>query len=105
MADIDRVFVARRPLNPGASNWQKKGALAHSALLLRTTDGKHYILEFMADSKASVREITLNVTHTEREPRPHQIFVLDGVEWTKQLHGKEPPSGWTTERVSITEQH
>ena len=92
MADIERVFVARRPLNPGTKNW-------HSALLLRTTDQRYHILEYMSDGIAHLDEITLHVIKTIQDP-PHELFTLNGVEWTKQLYGKEL-SGWTLEQVYL----
>lgn len=96
--EIEHVFVARRPLNPGTENWQKFKYLAHSALLLRTNDQKHHILEYMSDSKAHLYKIELKVIKTIHSP-PHEIFKLNGVEWTKQLYGK-PLSGWTLDKVS-----
>ena len=96
--EIEQVFVARRPLNPLTKNWQKYRYLAHSALLLRTSDQKHHILEYMSDSKAHCYEINLEVIKTIHDP-PHEIFKLEGVEWTKQLYGK-PLSGWTLDKVS-----
>lgn len=97
MATIERVFVARRPLNPGTKNWYKFRYMAHSALLLRTTDQRYHILEYMSDSQAHLYEITLHVIKTIEDP-PHELFTLNGVEWTKQLHGK-PLSGWTIEQA------
>lgn len=93
------MFVARRPLNPGAKFWQKYRYVAHSALLLRTRDQKHHILEYMSDSKVHLYEIKLKVIKTIDDPPPHEIFELEGVEWTKQLYGK-PLSGWTLDKVS-----
>lgn len=95
--DIERVFVARRPLNPGTKNWQKYRYLSHSALLLQTVDGNYHILEYMPDSKAHLYGITLEVIRTVQEP-PYEIFKLNGVEWTKQLRGRAL-SGWTLEKV------
>lgn len=95
--EIERVFVARRPLNPGTRNWQKYRTLAHSALLLRTVDKQYHILEYMSDSKAHLYEIELEVIKTIQDP-PHEVFKLDGIEWTKQLYGKAL-SGWTTDKV------
>ena len=97
MSEIEQVFVARRPLDPGTRNWHKYRYLAHSALLLRTTDKRHHILEYMSDSKAHLYEITLEVIRTIQNP-PHEMFSLNGVEWTKQLYGK-PLSGWTLDQV------
>lgn len=96
--EIERVFVARRPLNPGTKNWHKYRYLAHSALLLRTVDQKYHILEYMSDSEAHLYEIKLEVIKIIHDP-PHEIFKLEGVEWTKQFYGK-PLSGWTLHRVS-----
>ena len=97
--EIERVFVARRPLSPGTKNWQKYRHAAHSALLLRTVGGKYYILEYMADSQVHLYEIVLKVTKTIQDP-PHEKFELNGVEWTKQLYGKAL-SGWTLDRVRM----
>lgn len=99
MTEIERVFVARRPLNiaNASKNWQKYKQMAHSALLLRTEDGKYHILEYMSDSKAHLYEIQLEVVRTIQDP-PHEVFQLNGVQWTKQLYGKQL-SGWTLERV------
>ena len=87
--EIERVFVARRPIHPGTSKWHKARHLAHSALLLRTTNQKYHILEFMSDSKAHLYEIKLEVISTIEGPRPHEIFTVQGVEWTKQLHSQD----------------
>lgn len=95
--EIERVFVARRPLNPGTKNWHKYRYLAHSALLFRTVDEKYHILEYMSDSRAHLYQIELNVIRTIQDP-PHEIFKLNGVEWTKQLYGKAL-SGWTLDKV------
>ena len=100
MSEIEQVFVARRPLNPGTKNWHKYRYLAHSGLLLRTTDKRHHILEYTKDSTVRRYEITLEVIRTIQNP-PHEIFILDGVEWTKQLYGK-PLSGWTLDQVCPT---
>ena len=97
--EIEQVFVARRPLHPGTKNWHKYRYLAHSALLLRTVDQKYHILEYMGDSKSHLYEIKLKVIKTIHNP-PHEIFKLDGIEWTKQLYGKSL-SGWTLSKVSI----
>ena len=98
--EIERVFVARRPLPPGTKRWEKYGKAAHSALLLRTVDGKYYILEYMEDSaQVLLYDIVLNVTKTIHDP-PNEEFELKGIEWTKQLYGK-PLSGWTLDRVRL----
>ena len=98
--EIERVFVARRPLSPSTKNWQKYQHAAHSALLLRTVDGKYYILEYiMGDSQVHLDEIVLKVTKTIQDP-PTEEFELKGVEWTKQLYGKAL-SGWTLDRVRL----
>ena len=95
--EIEQVFVARRPL-VGEKNRAKVGIVAHSALLLRTSNQKYHILEYMPDSKAHLYEIELKVIETIQSP-PHEIFNLEGVQWTKQLYGK-PLSGWTLDKVS-----
>ena len=58
----------------------------------------YYILEYMSDAQAHLYEIVLHVIETIQNP-PHEIFKLEGVEWTKQLYGKAL-SGWTLGRVS-----
>ena len=96
--EIEQVFVARKPLDLiGNQNWQKHAELAHSALLLRTVDKKYHILEFTRSGVTELYEIELEVIDTIQDP-PHEIFKLNGVEWTKQLYGK-PLSGWTLDKV------
>ena len=96
--EIEQVFVARRPLKPGGVQLSVMAdRVAHSALLLRTTDKEYFILEYLQDSAAHLYQIDLNVIESISNP-PHEIFVLKGVKWTKQMHGKSL-SGWTLGEV------
>ena len=94
---IERVFVARRPLK--GTGKLMKGVAAHSGLLLRTTDQGYYILEYLADSKAELYEIHLNVIESIEDP-PHEIFLLGDFKWTKQMYGKPiTDPKWTLGKV------
>ena len=98
--EIARVYVARRALGGLKSLLLKYRLLAHSAVILETRIGNYYILEYMGDSTVYLKKIELNVVHTQEKGKPHQVIMVDGVPWTKQLHGKAVSAGWTLEKVN-----
>ena len=98
--EIARVYVARRALGGLKSLLLKYRLLAHSAVILETRIGNHYILEYMGDSTVYLKKIELNVVHTQEKRKPHQVIMVDDVPWTKQLHGKAASAGWTLEKVN-----
>lgn len=95
--EIVRVYVARRQLY--AFLLPKYWLLAHSAVILKTKSQKHYLLEYMGDSNVHLREIEYTVKRTQEKGKPHQVITVGADVWTKQLHGKAPPSVWTLQQA------
>eukprot|EP01083_Nonionella_stella_P008172 23571_1 len=96
---VHRVFVIRRALDIMNANkwWQKKGIVAHSALLL-ATDGASYILEYMNDAKSHLYAINYNVIESHQG---FEVINIKGVQWTKQKQGRAV-NGWTANKAKQT---
>jgi hypothetical protein len=87
---VDRAFVVRRALDSGLPRIRQ---LAHSGLLLHTTDGQFFLLEYMDDGKAYLTGVEIKTLETKAD---HKIVRMPGRTtggtsdflWTCQLNGK-----------------
>jgi len=100
-SQITRVFIVRRNLNvPGSviaravTHVTGSGYGAHSALLLKTKDGKDFLLEYMSDGNSHLYDVKYTVTKTY-EKESYEDIIMNDKSWTKQLKGSEAPSGKT----------
>ncbi len=85
---IEHLWVIRRNLQ-GLS--VSGGHLAHSAVLVRTTTKKLYVIEFMDDSSVYNYEVKMTVKSTNKEKLFENVSLASAkngtFDWTKQLHG------------------
>lgn len=96
----NHLYVIRRPLDAQPVTSIRK--YAHSALLVQTTNGKFYVLEYMADSKAHLTETEMTEVS---KPEAKKIAIVkvkgmtDGgvkeLEWERQLSGSKLEPKWS----------
>jgi hypothetical protein len=91
---VERVYVIRRLLGGGDGIPINRGAIAHSGLLLKTKNGKFYVLEYMDDSKVhltATEQVTVKEFKEDKYAHVRLVGRTEGTEkqlnWTRQLDG------------------
>ncbi|KAH1913608.1 hypothetical protein KXW47_005355, partial [Aspergillus fumigatus] len=80
---IDRTFVVRRALSGMPLG---RDIVAHSGLLLLTQDSNYYLIErLVGNEEVGFREVDIFV---DKVYSTHQVIVMNGLKWTKQLRGE-----------------
>lgn len=111
---VEHIYVIRRPLHNTPTTC---GIVAHSALLLQTNKGTHYVLEYMSDSKSYLTNVNYKmVAHKDIvDPKtyvipevldqkrilPNDMIEIDGILWTKQTHGEKVTKNWSPSMMKI----
>lgn len=86
------LFVVRRALDIPVV--PRVRYAAHSALLLKTSNDRYYLLEYMADAKVHLNRVEVEV---KQEKDDHVVISMQGradngmktFEWTRQLKGSK----------------
>ena len=93
------IYVVRRPLGEAdlKQSLLNRNVLAHSAVLLKTDDGRHALLEYMDDSKVYVTEVNPKI-EKEVKDDSYAVLKMQGTinggklqlfRWTRQLKGSK----------------
>jgi hypothetical protein len=92
-------IVSNKVMNEYKKSLDMVGPLAHSAMVVTKSDGKHDLVELLKDGVNVVKNVTLT---QKQDNGDHYLVEMNGFEWTMQKQGQPINKGVTTDNISST---